>query len=266
MPSPFPGMDPYLEDTTEWGGVHSRFINSISDYLADIISPHFFVKIEERVYITVLDNPDKRPIVPDVYVVTGQRGEQLATTAGAITTPTLIEPLYDLEIRDRYIEIRDTRNREVVTTIELLSPFNKTPGTQGREAFLRKRKQVMASQTHWIEIDLLRAGERPPEVAGKSDYYALLKRGGRQGPLEVWYFDLRDKLPTIAVPLRPPFEDVPLNLQAIFEDVYTRAHYAESVDYSGNPPLPHLRPADAVWVKARVQEWLAARREQASGR
>lgn len=258
-PSPFPGMDPFLEEPTRWGGVHSRIINSISDYLADRVSPNFFVEIEERVYIITPDDPGRRPIVPDVYVVTGQEGEQ-SVTSGAITTPTLVEPLYDVEIRDRYIEIRDISNREVVTTIEVLSPYNKATGTQGREAFLGKRETVMASNVHWIEIDLLRAGERPPEIAGKSDYYALLKRGGTPGPFEVWYFNLRDRMPTIAVPLRSPFEDVPLDLQFIFDTVYARGHYADSTDYSGNPPLPPLGPADVAWLEKRVQEWSVKQR------
>ena len=164
----------------------------------------------------------------------------------------------EAEIRDRFIEIRDSSNREVVTTLEVLSPFNKDASTQGREAFWRKRKAVMASRTHWIEIDLLRAGERPSEVADKSDYYALLKRGGVPLPYEGWLFDLRDRMPTIAVPLRPPFEDVPLNLQTVFETVYARGHYAEAIDYSGSPPLPRLRPADANWAQEQIREWLAA--------
>jgi hypothetical protein len=153
---------------------------------------------------------------------------------------------------------RDTSNRQVITTLEVLSLFNKTAGTRGRQAFLRKRKTIMTSPVHWIEIDLLRAGERPPEVVGKSDYYALLKREGRSDPFEVWFFDLRDKLPTIAVPLRPPFAGVPLNLQSVFNDVYSRAHYADSLDYTGSPPLPRLRPADAAWAAERVQTWIAS--------
>ena len=101
-----------------------------------------------------------------------------AGTRGLFTVPTLLE-IRDLapEVHDRYIEIRTPRNGEVITIIELLSPFNKRPGAQGFQAFQEKRREVMASHTHWIEIDLLRAGVRPPEVAYKSDYYALLKRG-----------------------------------------------------------------------------------------
>ena len=80
----------------------------------------------------------------------------------------------------------------------------------------------------------------------KADYYALLKRGGVPGPFAVWYIDLRDSLPTIAVPLRSPFEDVPLNLQAVFNGVYTRAHYAKNIDYTAAAPLPRLRPTNAT--------------------
>lgn len=266
MPSPFPGMDPFIEEPTEWGDFHSRFINALSEYLAEAVAPHFLVRIEKRVYIVPLDDSDKRQtIVPDIYVVTPPQAiaARAAAAESAITTPSLIEPIYDAEVRDRFIEIRDARNREVVTTIEVLSPFNKAAGTEGREAFQRKRKAVMGSKAHWIEIDLLRAGERPTEVALKSDYYILLKRGEIPGPFEVWWIDIRDTLPTIAVPLRPPFADVPLNLQIVFNTTYTRGHYAEALDYSHQPPLPRPSPADAAWVKERVREWAAAR--QAGG-
>jgi hypothetical protein len=165
-----------------------------------------------------------------------------------------MDPFYETEIRDRYIEIRDRRSREVITTLELLSPFNKVPGHQGYGAFRQKRRQVMASPANWLEIDLLRAGERPPEVAGKSDYYALLKRGDQPGPYEVWYFDLRDPLPTIAVPLLPPFADVALDLQVAFTAVYRRAHYGDSLDYSQPVSPPSLRPADLAWLNGRLAQ------------
>ena len=113
----------------------------------------------------------------------------------------------------------------------------------------------MNSHSHWIEIDLLRAGERPAEVSNKSDYYALLKREDGDFALEVWYFDLRDGLPTIAVPLTPNYPDVPLDLQAAFNEMYRRAHYAASLDYSAPVPLPRLRPADAVWLKNQIKNW-----------
>ena len=259
--SPFPGMDPFLEKPSKWSSVHTRLINAISDQLAKALSPNFYVEIEERVTLTLAgDSGALQQIEPDVYLVRGQpKAQHPVIKEQQITAPTLVEAAYQDEVRQRYLEIRDATNREVVTTIELLSPFNKSPGLRGHVDFMDKRKQVMASNVHWIEIDLLRAGTCPAEVAAKSDYYALLKRGGVLEMYEVWYIDLRDLLPTIAVPLRSPFEDVPLNLQDAFDDIYRRAYYADSLDYTEMVPLPHCAPADAAWIRQQIQAWMAER-------
>lgn len=227
-------------------------INAVSEQIAAQITPYFFVKIEQRVYITSPedDSYSAQTIVPDVYLVHESAANSQNPAINPITTPTLIEPLTEI-IYDRFLEIRTRQSHEVVTTLEVLSPFNKTSGP-GQAAFLHKRQQVMASNTHWIELDLLRAGERPAVVRGQSDYYALLKRAGIQ-PFEVWFTNLRDSLPTIAVPLRPPFADAPLDLQAAFATVYARGYYAASLDYTAPIPHPPLRPADAHWATNLLQ-------------
>lgn len=255
--SPFPGMDPFLEQPALWPGVHHRLITTLSDMLTERVWPAYFVQIEERVYLVAPEHPDRWTIVPDVFVVRGAPRASTDATAETITTPTLVAPLVDLAVREWYIEIHDTRSREVVTTIELLSPFNKAPGTQGRDDFLRKRGRVMGSRASWIEIDLLRAGERPLEVVGKSEYYTLLKRDEVADQFEVWYTDLRDPLPTIAIPLRAPDADVPLNLQLALETVYNRGGYAAAVDYDTPVPAPPLSPADTAWVAACLASWRA---------
>jgi hypothetical protein len=257
--SPFPGMDPFLENPVEWSGVHTRLITFISDHLATAVLPDYHVKIEQRVYIVRPDEGNgRRTIVPDIFVVERPAASSVAlSTPGVIAPATMIEPVIDLEIRDRYIEIRDSRNEEVVSVIELLSPINKVPNALGYNAFRKKREQVLRSRTHWIEIDLLRAGERLQEVAGESDYHALLKRVGEYR-YAVWYFNLRDRMPTIAIPLRPPDEDVPLDLQTVFEEMYARGRYGETIDYNPEAvPPPRLRAADAVWVNERIAAWKA---------
>jgi hypothetical protein len=251
--SPFPGMNPYLEEPSGWPGVHHRLISAISDPLAEQVAPHFTVAIEERVYITSDDDPTARQqIAPDLFLVerpappSGEQG-----VAAVATPPTIIERLPALEIRDRYLAIYDRRSRELVTTIEVLSPRNKARGTRGRAEFLAKRAAVFSTNTHWLEIDLLRAGERTEEVAGQSDYYTLLRRGGSDR-LEVWYTDLRDPLPRITVPLRAPFPDVVLNLQDALAAVYARGRYAQALDYALPIPPPALRPAEASWVNQQI--------------
>jgi len=43
MPSPFLGMDPYLERPDRWSGVHARLIAVIGEMLARQVAPRFFV-------------------------------------------------------------------------------------------------------------------------------------------------------------------------------------------------------------------------------
>lgn len=256
--SPFPGMDPFLERPAKWRSVYTRLLNAISDQLADLVSPRFFVVIEERVILTLADDPEGQlHIEPDVYLARGAQKYEAATLTDSsrskITQPTLIEAVYEEEIRERYLEVRDVESREVVTTIEILSPFNKSGGQRGHIDFMKKRRNVFASPVHWVEIDLIRGGIRPAEVANKSEYYALLKRSGTFGLFEVWYIGLREKLPTIAVPLLPGFDDVPLDLQTALDTVYQRAHYGDSIDYDADIPLPKLSAENEAWVREQIK-------------
>jgi hypothetical protein len=252
-------MDPYLEDPIEWPDLHFRIIGAISRQLIAEVSPHFYVRVERRISLVEPDAEERRVIIPDVYLAhTATAPASDAPGAENIAAPTVITVLEELEIREHYIEIYDARNRSMVTTIEVLSPSNKVGGAK-RAAFLEKRRAVLASPAHWIEIDLLREGERLREVAGKSDYYALLARSDRRGVYDAWFWDLRDIMPTIAVPLRPPFPDVPLDLQAAFTTAYSEARYDDQLSYEGMPPLPRLRSADAAWAVARITSWRAGR-------
>jgi hypothetical protein len=67
MPSPFPGMDPYLEHPSAWPNVHHRLITAIADDLAPQLLPKYQVLVEEGIY--QVDNPDSILIgAPDVLV------------------------------------------------------------------------------------------------------------------------------------------------------------------------------------------------------
>ena len=55
MPSPFPGMDPYLERASLWPNVHNSLIIALRDDLASRLRPRYYVAVEER---TVRLTPD----------------------------------------------------------------------------------------------------------------------------------------------------------------------------------------------------------------
>lgn len=260
MRSPFPGMDPYLEDPGGWGGVHDALIALLREQLNRQLGAGYIADGDTRVYVVSPD--EQRWIFPDVYVLETPAPAARPAGRGAIAAPVRVSLAEPAAVRQPYILIRDRASRRVITIVELLSPINKTPtllsgvAPAAREEFLRKRHETMASTTHWLEIDLLRAGERPPQLRGATDYYALLKRAGAQ-EAEVWPVSLRDPLPTIAVALPPGQADVPLNLQAAMEALFERYRYAELVDYSGPPPAPSLSLDDAQWAARQVQRWQA---------
>jgi hypothetical protein len=258
MPSPFPGMDPYLEAPAGWQEFHSRFINTISDFLVPQLRPRYAVHIERYVYLTALDAEVTR-LRPDISVA--QPLLEAPRTEGAVATLTEIDtailvPLPDIEeVRHYFLEIRELTTQRVVTVIEMLSPFNKRIG-DGRTEYLKRRNAILNSDAHLIELDLLREGERVPmgKPLPPADYYAIVSRSYRRPMAEVYAWTIRQKMPTIPVPLLWGEPDVPLDLQGVLTTVYDRAGYDYRLPYERDPEPP-LRAEDAAWGREIIAKW-----------
>ena len=83
MPSPFPGMNPYLEQESYWQDFHQTFIPTARAALAEQLPPHYFVRVEQYVFIHELDSDERRPLGrPDLFI----KGARSGATAGASTT------------------------------------------------------------------------------------------------------------------------------------------------------------------------------------
>jgi hypothetical protein len=160
----------------------------------------------------------------------------------------------ELPLRLFTVEVRETGTLRLVAAIEILSPVNKQPGHEAHDEYLRKRREFLRSGAHLMEIDLLRAGRRPPleRPVPSAPYYVTLSRVDRRPYVEVWPVQLREKLPTVPVPLLEPDPDVPLNLGAVVARVYERGGYAVLIDYS-QPPCPPLSDEDATWLDAHLR-------------
>lgn len=264
MASPFPGMDPYLENPETWSGFHGLFLAQVVEHLFRPLRPRYVLRYEERVYVTGEDDPAYRWIVPDVRVVVGdvtapaQRPQQSGGGTLVIDEPVRLATLAEDEIRERYIQVIDPLDLAVVTVIELLSPTNKLNGSYGRESFLQKRREVLASPAHWIEIDLLRTGARTVHLPGvaQSDYVVYLSRAGSPRQRVAWPFGLKDRLPVIGVPLRGDDPDVPLDLQAVFAATIERGSYDINTPYRRPIRVP-LAPDQQAWADALIANWAA---------
>ena len=243
MSSPFPGMDPYIE-AQEWGDFHTTFNTVVRELLTPVLGERYFIRVERRLYVErESDDSDESNLrVSDVAVVADRLSDP-GVRAFAAPHATA-EP-------HAYLVIREREEHSVVTVIKTLSPANKRRGSDGWRAYLEKREQVLRSQSHLVELDLLRRGARmslevrpsPPPF----DYYALVSRAEKRPKADVW--SLLERLPDIPIPLLQEDPDLQLDLQQAVSVVYERAAYQRSIDYSAQltPPLPeearlHLPP------------------------
>ena len=248
MPSPFPGMNPYLENENVWHDFHQRFAIACADALAPQGSPKYIVKVDYNIYIHEQSAEQRLAGRPDVAIISRDVNSKTVHESATSAAPAyaLVSPVVDIE-HQNFVEIRDRESRELVSVIELISPSNKRPGSD-REQYIAKRKQYFAGNVNLIEIDLLRGFERLPyEGLPNCDYVAVVSRAEERPRVGVWPIKLREKLPTIPVPLRAPDLDASLNLQAVLDHVYDSARYTDYV-YLGTPQPP-LHGEDETWAR-----------------
>ncbi|MBI4790089.1 MAG: DUF4058 family protein [Chloroflexi bacterium] len=254
MPSPFPGMDPYLEGS-EWTSVHTELSSEIARQLAPKLRPKYIVRTTRRF---VTEMPEDIGIVaasiyPDAGVLDTKPRTLRETRAGAtMAEPLEIATVIPERVPQVTLEIRDVAQRELVTAIEVLSPTNKH--SEGYLEYLDKRRRVLYSRAHLMEIDLLRTGRRVPmqEPLPPAPYFVFLSRAERRPITQVWPIPLNTRLPAIPVPLLPGDPDVPLDLQLALNTVYDALNYDLSVDYTRPPEVP-LESETATWASERLR-------------
>ena len=261
--SVFPGMDPFLEDAAFWEGFHDVLITECMYQVEKGLPDGYISNVKERAEVISVDDPAAKVYVPDIGVAREvPRPKKVASPAGEGDGGTAVEveaepvtiPSIDaIEVREAYIEILRVPGYELVTVIELMSPWNKHGAGVGIHR--GKRAALVRDGIHLVELDLLRGGTRtklsrplPP-----ADYYACVFRGDRKPDVDVFAWRLRDKLPVIRIPLRAPDKDVPLNLGEAVRTAYDRGRYDRKLRYA-RPLDPPLEGEHAKWAEALMRE------------
>jgi hypothetical protein len=246
MQTPFPGMDPYLEQPALWPDLHNSLIVALRDNLAPRLRPRYYVAIEERTY-TVEPGDLLLAGRADVAVVGPAYGAALPAPEVAESGGVIVSVDMPDEVRETYLEVRSATG-EVITLIEILSPTNKRPG-EGRGLYLRKRRSVIGTLTHLVEIDLLRAGEPMPVSgwAGQSDYRIMVSRGNRRPRALLLPFGVRQPIPSFALPLLPGDAEPAVDLGVLLRALYDRGGYDLRLSYAA-PADPPLADADTAWA------------------
>ncbi|HUE71747.1 MAG TPA: DUF4058 family protein [Pirellulaceae bacterium] len=248
--SPFPGMDPFIEARGLWADFHDKLIVEIANALNASLPPRYTAQLGERTFVDSIDvlgqRSDSVLIKPDVRVdYEGPRADQVPGTAlreDLAATSVLLEGPREFEERENFVEIRDLDNQEaLVTCIEVLSPSNKRPGTSGWYEYERKRSLFFQGAANFVEIDLLRGGQRHA-MKGRwpdSPYCLLVLWKDRVPWSRVWPTYLTQPILPLPIPLLPPDPDLILELQPLIDTIYRGSRYTRRLRYNEliDPPL-----------------------------
>ncbi|MBK8096954.1 MAG: DUF4058 family protein [Planctomycetes bacterium] len=232
MPSPFPGMDPFMENPSLWPGIQHGLIAHLQRALGPLLRPAHVLCLEERRY-------------------RDRDGLELAGPA-AVRSP--LRPVVAVEIplsdrvRETWLEVRPAGGGDTVTVLAIVSPINKRPG-RGRRIYEAKRRLILDTATSLVEIDLLRSGEPMPLRGPQpdTDYRILVSRGERRPRAELLPFSLRDPIPRFELPLRPGESGPMVAVRAALDSVYATGSFDLRLDYR-QQPLPELRADDIGWA------------------
>jgi hypothetical protein len=254
-------MDPFLEHPAVFPGLHDRLITYLGEALQSRLPEPYYAEIGDRLWVEV----SQRPIGPDVNVLRREAPRRPAGSSGlaVASKPTsravLVTVPHD-EMREPFLQIFSRLEGErLVTTIEVLSPSNKTLGSPGRDLYLRKQREILSSQTNLVEIDLLRGGEHTTAVphdlackhAGPFDYHVCVHGFEHFEDYLLYPIRLEERLPEIEIPLLPADAPVVVSLQAVFDRAYDTGPYRRRIAYGKELPAPPLGAEREAWA-ARV--------------
>ncbi len=243
MSRPFPGMDPYIEHQGNWQDFHNSLITEVRNALGMRLPDDYVARADERIEVVGFDGPTGTSYRPDVLVARGEGRDGPSRsleggTAVATIEPTFVDVLdrFTEEVRHTWVEIRRLPDLELVTVIEVLSPVNKVG--IGRVEYLEKRDSLHARKINLVEIDLLLSGHRVPmqQPLRQGNYFAVVARGPKLPTAEVYAWTIRDRLPSIPIPLRSPDPDVKIDLQELVDRIYDLGRYGRTLRY--DLPLP----------------------------
>ncbi len=263
MPSPIPGMDPFLEDPTVFPDLHDNLIAELRNAINAQLPPPYYASSALRVWV----EPSQRRVEPDVNVLRPERPGSGTVPAQpgatAVARPPVVVRVPREEFRQTYLDIyARPGNERLVTTIEVLSPTNKMLNSEGRTLYLQKQREVLASKVNLVEIDLLRGGSHTTAVpledararAGPFDYHVCVRAFEEPDDFVIYPCSVGDPLPVVAIPLLPGDPSVSINLQALLDRCYDTGLYQRRVLYGERTLAPQLLSEQMAWVEQVLRD------------
>jgi hypothetical protein len=220
MPSPFPGMDPYLEDPELWPAFQHQLLQCFYQILLPGLVDRYRARIAQRRYDA------------------GEHGEQSEEA---------------IEIRSREVNSREFN--KLVTLLEVVSPVNKTTDA-GRQAYFDTRRGALDQKAGIVEIDLVLQGKPTltysREGLPEFDHSVSVTRGTVPDRYEIYTATLQKRLPKFKVPLAPDDRDVILDLQSAFSRAYDLGGFGARIIYENDPPVK-LNDETSRWLDQHLR-------------
>ncbi len=255
MPSPFPGMDPWLESPAIFPDLHHRLIAYLGEALNEVLPKPYYSTIANRIYVESSD----RLIEPDVSIFGAPpNGPTDLRNGVALGAKPIVVHAPRTRVTEWYLEIHSAPDgSRLVTTVEVLSRANKREGSKGRRLYRKKQRELMKGRVNTVEIDLLRFGShttivphwRSVRAIGSFDYHICIHRPSRHDDYEVYPIRLPERMPQIALPLLKDSSDVGVDLQPLFDRCYDSALFSRRIQYA-ETCSPRLTPDQQTWAES----------------
>lgn len=220
MPSPFPGMDPYLEEASLWPSFQHQLLTCLYQIVLPGLVDRYRARVGQRTYVVE---------------------QALFTTVERV------------QHAEEYIEIRLRGDGRLVTLIDVVSPTNKTVAA-GREAYLSKRQAAKGEGANLVEIDLVTQGQPTLEYSRDGlpewDHAVTVTRAGYAEKYEIYTSTVQKRLPRFRLPLASDDRDTVLDLQAAFSRSFEQGGFGQKIDYRKDLGLPKsgLTAMDRAWM------------------
>jgi Protein of unknown function (DUF4058) len=201
MPSPFPGMDPWLEGEETFPDLHLRFVTSLQEQLNTVLPQEYVARIRVREWV---DHPQR-----ESYFVVPRAGHTIPSALAGLAV--VAERRYEESLEEPYLEILSAKGKRLVTAVEVISLTNKRAGEQGRKTYTDKQEEYWQSGVNLVEVDLLRRGPHVSAAPHRRvlakfepfDYHVSVVLAQQRPAYHAAGFKLADRLPAFAVPLDP---------------------------------------------------------------
>jgi hypothetical protein len=257
MPSPFPGMDPWLERPMVFPDLHNSLITYFKAALHAVLPKGYAVSAANRLWVDVESRrePDVSVFGPPAPAPESGGAVATMTAAGLLAIDT--DEIVSDPVEEPYLEIISDEGDRLVTAVEIVSLSNKKAGDGGRTSYQQKQGEYRASGVSLVEIDLLRSGphttavleSRLRAVVGEFDYHVCVMLAGARNLYFVAPIKLANRLPEFPIPLDRGVTPVTVNLQSVFDRCYDEGGFARLAKYDRRPCDPPLTPEQQVWAE-----------------